>query len=299
MKKYRGLIAATFTPTHEDDSIAPELIGPMVEYAVSRKLDGLFAVGTTGEFPSLTHAERRMVAEEYIRMAAGRIPVIVNVGSCSVREAVELTEHAAACGADAICAMAPFYFRPDSPRALVECLKPLVPACSGRPLYLYHCPSKTGVNLPMVEFLEIAAEELPNFAGIKFTHVDLFEYKRCVDFSGRFQIFYGCDEMLLGALAMGAEAGVGSTYNYLPRVYQGILDAFAAGEMERARELQAVSHRAVRLLVRYGMQAQKEFMRLAGVELGHIRLPSLRLTAEQRAGFLRGVEEAGLLPWIG
>lgn len=299
MKKYRGLIAAAFTPMHDDGSIAPELIGPMVEYAVSRRLDELFAVGSTGEFPSLTTAERQVVAAEYIRAAAGRIPVIINVGSCSVREAEELTAHAVECGADAICAMAPFYFRPGSPRVLAECLKPLVPVCAGKPLYLYHCPSLTGVRLSMVEFLRIAAEELPNFAGIKFTHVDLFEYKSCIDFSDRFQILYGFDEMLLGALAMGAEAGVGSTYNYLPRVYRGILEAFAAGEMERARELQAVSHRAVRLLVEFGMAAQKEFMRLAGVELGRPRLPGLPFTPERRGEFLRAVEAAGLLPWLG
>ena len=218
---FKGLVAASYTPMHEDESIAPEVIAPLVDYAVRQRFAGLFAIGSTGEFPSLTMQERKTVAEVYIREAAGRIPVIVNVGSCSFRESAELAAHAAAAGADAICAIAPFYFRPETVRDLAEFIKRIAPACDGRPLYLYHAPGITGVNLPMSEFVKIMLDEVPNFAGIKFTNENLCEFERCAALGkDRIQMMFGRDEMLLGALAMGAQAGVGTTFNYLPKIYR-------------------------------------------------------------------------------
>ena len=149
------------------------------------------------------------------------------------------------------------------------------------------------------ELLEIAAAEIPNFAGLKYTDENLFEYCTCLDYSDRFQILYGRDEMLLGALAMGAEAAVGSTYNYLPRLYHEMIAAFRGGDHRRAHELQALTHASVRLLGKYGPQSSKLFMKAAGLEIGFARLPALRLPREQGNAFYRDVEAAGLLPWLG
>lgn len=297
---FKGLVAAPYTPMHEDESIAPEVIAPLVDYAVRQRFAGLFAIGSTGEFPSLTMQERKTVAEVYIREAAGRIPVIVNVGSCSFRESAELAAHAAAAGADAICAIAPFYFRPETVRDLAEFIKRIAPACDGRPLYLYHAPGITGVNLPMSEFVKIMLDEVPNFAGIKFTNENLCEFERCAALGkNRIQMMFGRDEMLLGALAMGAQAGVGTTFNYLPKIYRGVIDAFEAGEMEKARSFMELSHRAVAISARYGLASIKVFMKFAGIDAGPMRSPVGRLSAEQENRFRRELSLAGLDGYIG
>ena len=299
-QKFKGLVAAAYTPMHEDESIAPEKIAPLVEYAVRQKFAGLFAVGSTGEFCSLTVEERKLVAKTYIREAAGRIPVIENIGSCSYRESAELAAHAAAAGADALCAIAPYYFRPETVRDLAEFIKRIAPACDGKPLYLYHAPGITHVNLPMSEFVKIMLDEVPNFAGIKFTNENLCEFERCVALGGdRIQMMFGRDEMLLGALAMGAEAGVGTTFNYLPKIYRGVIEAFEAGDMAKARSFMELSHRAVAISARYGLASIKVFMKFAGIDPGPMRSPVNRLNAEEERNFREELSRAGLDEYIG
>lgn len=299
MLKFKGLVAATFTPMHADGALAVEKIPMLTEHALKTGMAGLFAVGSTGEFPSLTDAERRIVGKAFIDAAAGRIPVIINVGSCSVRESQALAEHAVECGADAICAMVPFYFRPPTVRELADCLREIAKASGGKPLYLYHIPCMTHANLSMLELLRIMDGECETFAGVKFTDENLYEFQRCINSFDRFQMLYGRDEMLLASLTTGAKAGVGSTYNYFPRLYVELLNAYDAGDIEGAARYQELTHRGIALIGKYGMQSQKTYMKFAGLDIGPMRLPAPRLSAEREAEFRRDVSAAGLDPWLG
>lgn len=297
--RFKGLLSPTYTPMHEDGSIAPELVPALVDYLVRHRFAGLFVNGSTGEFTSLTMTERKLVAEAYVKAAAGRLPVIVNAASCCVADCCELAAHAARIGADAVCLIAPFYFRPATARDFADFIKSVVPAAGGLPIYLYHAPGITGSNLPLVDFLQIMLEEVPTFAGVKFTNENLYEFKRCIDLSDRIQMLFGKDEILLGALAMGAEAGIGTTYNYLPRIYQGVIEAFDAGKMEEARHWMTLSHRAVAISCRYGLPSIKTFMKFAGIDVGPMRLPVNRLSVEQENAFRKELSAAGLDPYIG
>lgn len=296
--RFKGLVAAAFTPMHNDGSIAPERVEKFVEYSVGKGFSGLFAIGSTGEFSALTMSERKTIAEAYVKSASGRIPVIINVASCCIGDAQELAAHSAALGADALCVIAPFYFRPGSVRALADFVKPVAQACDGRPLYLYHVPGMTGTNLPMDEFLKIMVEEVPNFAGLKYTAEDLCQFRRCIAVSDKLQILYGRDEMLLGALATGAEAGVGTTYNYLPRIYHGIYDACQRGDWTEARMFTDLGHRALKIAAGYP-GSFNIFMKFAGIDPGPRRLPAPRYTPEQERCFRQELSDAGLDPFIG
>ncbi len=296
---FKGLLSPTYTPMNEDGSVAPDLVAPFVEYLLKHRFAGLFVNGSTGEFPSLTMSERKQVAEVYINAAAGRIPVIVNAGSCCAADSRELAAHAVAAGADAVCVMAPFYFRPATVRDMADFIKSIAPACDGRPILLYHAPCITGVHLPLIDFLRIMLDEVPEFAGVKFTSENLYEFERCVALSDRIQMLFGRDEMLLGALAMGARAGVGTTYNYLPRLYHGVVDAFNAGRMDDARCLMELSHKAVAISARYGLASIKVFMKFAGIDVGPMRLPVNRLSHEAEGRFRKELSLAGLDEWIG
>src|SRR5690554_2274667 len=110
MKRIGGLIAATFTPMKEDGSINLEPIGPIVDQLIEDGVEGLYVCGSTGEGPSLTTEERCRVAAAYTEAAAGRIPVIVQVGHTSLEDARHLAAHARRIGADAISAVAPYYY---------------------------------------------------------------------------------------------------------------------------------------------------------------------------------------------
>ena len=113
MKKssYKGVIAASFTPFKKNGEVDLKKIPSLVDFAVGNHLSALFVCGSTGEFASMTTRERIDVAQSFLEAAAGKLPVIVHVGSCSTQESIQLAEHAEAHGASGIAALAPFYFQ--------------------------------------------------------------------------------------------------------------------------------------------------------------------------------------------
>lgn len=299
MKKIKGLVAAAYTPMNDDESINLDKIPLLIDYAKKQKFAGLFAVGSTGEFPSLTTFERKEVAKAYLESANHEIPIIINVGSCSYKESIELAEHAVKYDADAICVMAPFYFRPASVRDLADYVKKIIPACADKDVFIYHAPGITNVNLSMYDFLSIMLDEVPTFAGMKFTNENLYEFERCVNLSNRLQIFAGRDEMLLGALAMGATAAVGTTFNYIPRLYNLVIENFDRGDMEQARYYMSLSHKVIEISCRYGLPSIKTLMKFAGVDIGPMRSPVNRLSLEQETMFYNELKAANVTDYIG
>lgn len=118
--RYEGLFAAAYTPFNESGEVRIEPIGLMVDWLLRRHVNGFYVCGSTGEGMSLTSDERRRVADAYVTAVAGRVPVFVQVGHNSLREAQQLASHAASIGATAISATCPSYFKVDTVRTLVE-----------------------------------------------------------------------------------------------------------------------------------------------------------------------------------
>lgn len=273
-KRYKGLIAASFTPFNKDGGLALEKIPGLVDFSINNGLNGLFICGSTGEFASMTTEERMMTAEAYIKAADGRIPIIVHVGSCSINESKQLARHASEHGAVAIAALAPFYFKTDNAELLLEVLSKIAGSVPNMPFYYYHMPSATGATVAMSDFLPLAEKSIPNFAGVKFTNEDLMDYQRSVEYSGqRMQIMFGRDEILLAAFTLGAEAAVGSTFNYAAWIYQGVISAFEQNNIEEAKQWQSLSQKLVAILQKFGPGAQKALMKVAGADVGYSRLP--------------------------
>lgn len=297
--QFKGLISPVYTPMHDDYSLNLDVVPEFVDYLIHNRFSGLFVNGSTGEFCSLTMQERKEVAEAYIRATDRRIPVIVNCGSCCAADTRDLVAHAASSGADGACVIAPFYFRPESVRAFADFIKGVATAGHGLPLWLYHAPGLTGSHLPMVELLSTLVDEVPEFAGVKFTNENLYEFERCIAVSPKIQMLFGRDEMLLGALAMGARAAIGTTYNYLPRLYNCILDAFNGGRLDEARGYMDLAHKAVAISGDYGLGSIKCFMKFAGIDMGPMRPPVSRMSPQSEAQFRQRLAGAGLDCWIG
>lgn len=300
LTQFKGLVAATFTPFQQDRSLHLAAIAPMVDRLVGQKIAALYVLGSTGEGASLTFDERCAVAESFVNAASGRLPVIVQVGSESLAQARQLAAHASRVGADAISAVSPVYFKPDSVETLVASMAEIAGGAPDLPFYYYHIPSVTGVGVSAVEFLKLAEQQIANLRGVKFTSQNVFEFQTCVEYAQeRLQILWGFDEMLHCGLAAGAQAAVGSTYNFAPAIYQRLLAAFAAGNMETVRREQSHSQAIVRAFIPFGARgAQKAIMKMIGVDCGPCRLPVPTLTQTQYAALERDLAAIGFFEWI-
>jgi len=297
--RYRGLFAAAFTPMHEDGSLNLERIPSIVDYLVATQAGGLYVCGTTGEGPSLSSDERRAVAAAYVEAAAGRMPVIVQVGHNSLAESRELASHAEGIGADAISAMPPTYFKVSSLKVLIDCLRHIAAAAPRLPLFYYHIPFMTGTDFDMVELLREGGEHLPSLAGIKYSDYTIHEYQMCLQLDNRrFDVLFGRDEMLFSALCVGAAGAVGSTYNFAGPLYQRIIRAFEQGDLDEARRCQALSVDMIRILLRYrGLPAFKATMKLIGLDCGPNRLPLETLTPDEAKALQEELDGIGFFDW--
>ena len=296
--RLNGLTAAAYTAFNSDGSLNLGAIEQQADVLLGDGVTGVFICGTTGEGLSLSTAERIQVAERWREaVSPGSFKVIVHVGHNSLVDAINLAKHAEAIGADAFSIAAPNYFRAASVDDLLEFCAPVARAASKLPFYYYEIPSMTGVHVPMTEFLEKGGRVMPNLAGIKFSSTDLAVLQECRAFAGgRYDLLFGCDEMLLAALALGVRGAVGSTYNYATPLYHEIIAAFEQGDWERARSLQLRSVEMVKILQPYGMiAAGKAVMSCRGVECGPVRPPLRQLCEQRRRELLGKIERSELL----
>ncbi len=128
----------------------------------------------------------------------------------------------------------------------------------------------------MHNFFTKGKKTIPNLAGVKFTHNNLMEMGDCIQLdNGAFEVLHGFDETLICGLALGAVAGVGSTYNYIPGVYLNIMKAMRDGDIEKARAYQIQSVETVKVIIKYGggVRGGKAIMNLIGMECGECRSP--------------------------
>ncbi|MEA5127933.1 MAG: dihydrodipicolinate synthase family protein [Proteiniphilum sp.] len=299
MKNYQrlqGLVAATFTPMLPDGDIHYAVIDQYAQHIAGAGISGVFVCGTTGEFTSLTTEERKLILEHWIRAAEGRFKVIAHVGSDNQRESVELSRHAAESGAWGVGSIAPSFFKPSSVRDLIDFFKPVAAAAAELPFYYYNMPAMTGVSLSVAQFLQEGKQEIPNLAGVKYTHNNLMEMGDCIHLdNGAFEVLHGYDEILICGLALGAVAGVGSTYNYLASVYLNIMKAMEEGDLVSARVFQMQSIEVVKVIIKYGggVRGGKAIMNLIGIECGECRLPIAPFGKEEYDSLRKDLEGIG------
>lgn len=294
-----GIIPAAHTPVHADGSLNLDAIPGQVESLLDSGVDGLFVGGTTGEFASLTVDERFAVAEAFAHAIDGRAPLIVHVGHNCLSDARTLASHATGIGAAGIAACAPSYFKPTGVDALLDCCATISDGAPGVPFFYYHIPAFTGVSVSIVELLRQARERLPSLVGVKYSAPTLYEFADCLNtFQYRFTMMFGVDEMLLSALAAGARAAVGSTYNYAAPLYRKLWNAFENGDLETARLCQYRSVQLVNLQAKYGgVRASKVLMKFVGVDCGPPRLPMQPFTPEDERAFWDELSLIGFFDW--
>jgi N-acetylneuraminate lyase len=288
-----GLVAAPHSPFKPDGSLNLDIVPAQVQLLLEGGVRAAFVCGTTGEGPSLTTPERIGLADRWVRVAPRELSVVVHVGHTSLAEACALAAAAQSSGAAAIAALAPYFFKPKSVAELIDFCSPIASAAPRLPFYFYHLPSLTGVTLSIPDVIQRAAERIPTFAGIKYTHDNLMEFQQCVSLGRQMSVdvLFGRDEILLAGLAAGARGAIGSTYNYAAPVYHKLMAAVDASDLSSARDFQAQAVRLVELLRCYGeIAAAKAILAMMGVNCGPPRPPLAALTPAQIESLSRQLE---------
>lgn len=279
----QGLIAAPFTPMHADGSLHLELIPDYYALLKANGITGAFICGSTGEGVSLTLKEKKAIAEAWAACSKNdsSFSVMPLLGGTCIADAKELAIHAQSIGLDAVSFTAPSYFKPANVQMLAECCKEIAAVVPDMPFYYYHIPVLTGVGFPMYDLLQAVDGLIPNFAGVKYTHEDFMDFLSCLQFkNGKYDMVWGRDENMLPALAIGTKASIGSTYNYAAPLYHRLIQAFEAGDLLSAQQLQQQSINMIRLLGKYGgIATGKAYMKLIGLNCGEFRLPVKNMDA--------------------
>ena len=299
-EKLSCLIAATFTPFTISGDVNLGLVPALVANLRRNGVQGAFICGTTGESASLLLEEKTQLIESYAPYQAPDFKVLVMLAGTNQREAIQLAKSAVDNSLYGVAVTAPYYFRPSSATQMIDYLEPIAEAAFPLPLYFYHIPILTRVELSMLDLLAAVSDRIPNFAGIKYTHNDLMEFNRCLRFQeGRFDILWGWDELFLAGLSMGAKGAVGSTYNFAAPLYLAIRKAFDERDFERALNLQEKSIDFISLYGKYGGPAAgKAILKFCGLDCGSFRSPVLALSQEQEVTFKKELTDIGFFSFI-
>jgi N-acetylneuraminate lyase len=294
MEKIKGLIAATHTPMNSDGSINTSVVPGYFKFLKNNNIQGIFLNGSTSEGYHLTTDERKIMAEVWNDAALGTdFKIFVFVGHLATKEACNLASHAAKLPqVHGISVTGPFYQKPSTPQLLVDLCAEVAAAAPDKPFYYYHIPVLTGIATPMSQFLKLAGAQIPNLAGVKYTHNDIEDFLLAQDVNnGKYDLLAGIDEIAIASRAVGAQGYIGSTYNFMAPLYLQLFDAFDKGDLAKAQSLQKLAIRIIQVIAPYGfISACKVIMQELGINNGVVRLPSRQITASEKVILLNDLK---------
>ena len=280
----RGALAAALTPLRDaGEALDEAAIGPYVDFLVEGGVDGLLALGTTGEGFLLPVEQRRHAARLFVEAAAGRVQVAVHCGAQSTWDTVELAAHAADIGADAVAVMAPPYFPLDD-AALLAHLAAAARAAAPVPFYVYEFAARSGYAVPL-SVLEQLREEAPNFRGLKVSDTPWEQFAPYL-LEG-LDIFVGPESLIPQGLAGGAVGAVSALASAFPELVVAAVRDPAAAKLGPVRVA----------LERFPLQAAAKLVVAArGVPIGpSVRRPLRPLSDSERGELMTWLSSTGVL----
>jgi len=296
MKKINGFVAAPFTPMHDDGALNIDVIKEYATFLSRNGLDGVFVCGSSGEGALLTVDERKKIAEKWVATSQGRLKVIVHTGGTNLSDQLIIAAHAQSIGAYAIASMAPAFLGPKRIQELGEFCSSVASAAPTLPFYYYHIPGLNGCHLPVLDLLKYAENEISNFAGVKYTHDNMYEFDQCFRYNNfKYDLLHGLDETLLSGLSFGCSSGIGGTYNHCFSIYKKMKEAFDRGDLKSARAFQHKSHLFVNVLMKYrgNIVGGKRIMKFLGIDCGPNRLPLQTISDKEEIQIKSELEAIG------
>lgn len=270
----RGVFPALVTPIDAHDRVSVTATRKLVQMNLAKGVDGFYVGGSTGEAFLLSLDERKQLLETVVSEAKGKATIIAHVGCIGTRDAAELARHAYESGADAVSSLPPFYYE-FSFAEIRDFYNELVDAAS-LPLIVYNIPARTGFVFSSGQWEELFRN--PGIVGVKHTSMDLYQLERIKRLDEQVVVFNGHDEVFLGGLTMGADGGIGSTYNIMAERFLQIHECFQT-DYQQAHKLQLEVNEIISTLIEVGvMPGVKYVLRLLGVDCGECRRPFGALT---------------------
>jgi dihydrodipicolinate synthase/N-acetylneuraminate lyase len=277
----RGALAAAVTPLR-NGAFDGAAVAPYVDFLAGHGLDGVLALGTTGEGVLFSPDERRDIAAAFVEAARAKLQVAVHCGAQTTRETALLAEHAASVGADAVAVIAPPYFALDEAELLAH-FEAAARACSPLPFYLYEFEARSGYPIPLA-VIEQLREAVPNLAGMKVSDSP-WERLESYLIEGM-DVFVGAESLLVQGLAAGAAGAVSGLAGSFPDAVVPLVREPTAEAGERATALRAQ-------LQQFPFHAaSKAALGVRGVPIGpDVRAPLRGLSGEERADVERIVRD--------
>lgn len=278
MANFKGIFTAQLTPFDKNDKINDAALEKLIKHNIDMGVSGFYVGGSTAEAFHMTADERKYLLEA-VRAIAKDKTIIAHIGTLNQKEAIDLAKHAEKVGADAISSVAPFYYK-----MTFNEIKDYyfgVADSVNIPMFVYNFPMNTGVTMTIKEFDQFFEND--KFLGFKHTSSDFFTLERVKAKYPEKIALNGFDEMFLGGIVMGADGGIGSTYNFMANKFVKIIELVKEGKIEEAREIQHDINKVVETLFSIElMPAQKEVLNQLGFDFGNCRKPFRELTTEEK-----------------
>lgn len=275
IEKYKGIFPAFYACYEEDGTVSPKRVKELAQFYVDSKVKGLYVGGSSGECIYQTVEERKIILDNVMEVAKGKLTIIAHVACNNTADSQALAKHAQEVGVDAIASIPPIYFKlPED--SILAYWNDISDAAPNTDFIIYNIPQLAGVSLTMPLFREMLKN--PRVCGVKnssmaIQDIQMFKAEGGADCA----VFNGPDEQLIGGLSIGADGGIGGTYAVMPELFLALKSNFEAGNIEKARAIQNDINEII-----YGMCAcegnlyavMKAILKInEGLELGSVRAP--------------------------
>lgn len=284
LKKYEGVIPAFYACYEDQGEISPQRVRALVEYFLVKGVQGLYVNGSSGECIYQSVADRKLILEEVMAVAKGKLTIIAHVACNNTKDSMELARHAESLGVDAIATIPPIYFRlPEY--SIAQYWNAISAAAPHTDFVIYNIPQLAGVALTPSLYTEMLKNE--RVIGVKNSSMPVQDIQIFAALGGEDHlVFNGPDEQFLGGRLMGARAGIGGTYGAMPELFLKLNQLIADKELERAKELQFTINTIIgKLTAAHGNMYSviKEVLKInESLNIGSVRAPLTPVTDTDR-----------------
>lgn len=275
LSKYEGIIPAFYACYDEAGEISPERVQALTKFYIEKGVKGVYVNGSSGECIYQSVEDRKIVLENVVAAAEGKLTIIAHVACNNTKDSLVLAEHAEQLGVDAIAAIPPIYFRLPE-HAIANYWNAMSQAAPNTDFIIYNIPQLAGVSLTPALYAEMRKN--PRVIGVKNSSMPVQDIEMFASAGGEdYIVFNGPDEQFLGGRVMGARGGIGGTYGAMPELFLKLDELIAQKELARAKDLQYAINTVIYKMVSghgnmYGMI--KEILRRnENLDLGSVREP--------------------------
>lgn len=299
LDKYKGVIPAFYACYDEEGNISPERVQDLTRYYVEKGVKGVYVNGSSGECIYQSVEDKKIVLENVMKVAKGKLTVIAHVACNNTKDSQELAAHADSLGVDAIAAIPPIYFHLPE-HAIAQYWNDISEAAPNTDFVIYNIPQLAGVALTQSLFAEMRKN--PRVIGVKNSSMPVQDIQMFKAAAGEdYIIFNGPDEQFMSGRVIGAEGAIGGTYGAMPELFLKLDELVKAGKMEEARELQyAVNEVIYKMCSAHGNMygVIKAMLKInEGLDIGGVRKPLASLIdsdmaiVEEAAKMVRDAKE--------